>query len=87
MNGEYNDALSETVREALLWVTRLRPLDELDLYPKLPDGELESVVAGKSAASTEVGHAVGNALGCLAMDIKAYEMEIYQALADPGDVV
>lgn len=78
MNGEYNDALSVTVREALLWVTRLRPLDDLDLYPKLPDGELESVMAGKSAASTEVGRSVANALGCLAMDIKAYEEDVLE---------
>ena len=92
MNGEYNDALSQTVRDALLYVTRLKPLDELELDRELPDGELESVIAGKSAASTDVGYAVANALGCMAMDIevyedlKAYEMEIHEALADPGDV-
>ena len=79
MNGEYKDALSETVREALLWVTRLRPLDALDLYPELPDGELESVIAGKSAASTEVGSAVAHALGCLAMDIEACQMAVIEA--------
>ncbi len=78
MNGEYNDALSVTVREALLWVTRLRPVDNLDLYPELPDGELESVMAGKSAASTAVGRAVALALGCLAMDIKAYEEDVLE---------
>ncbi len=79
MNGEYNDALSVTVREALLWVTRLRPLDDLDLYPKLPDGEIESVMAGKSAASTEVGRAVAHALGCLAMDIESCQEAVTEA--------
>ena len=87
MRGDYDDALSRTVREALLWVTELRPLYALDLIPEPPDGELESVMAGKSAASTDVGYAVGNALGCLAMDIQACEMEIYEALADPGVAV
>ncbi len=79
MNGEYNDALSVTVREALLWVTRLRPLDDLDLYPKLPDGEIESVMAGKSAASTEVGRAVAHALGLLAIDIESCQNAVFEA--------
>ncbi len=79
MNGEYNDALSKTVRETLLWVTRPGLLDELDLHPELPDGALESVMAGKSAASTEVGRAVAHGLGSLAMDIESCQKAVTEA--------
>ena len=78
MEDQPYDALTETVRRALLFVGL--PFDGLEGYEEVSDGELEAVAAGSRSVNAELGHVVANALGCLAMDIRGYEEAVSEAL-------